>query len=203
MVTGLNHGSSVDEMNDVGVARCGEAVGDHQGGPVGDVVEEPAQPLGLGPRIHGRRRFVEQHNVGVAKERPRECQPLPFPKAEFSPAEPWPKHRIDALRASTDDVVSTSSAEGGTDSVRIGIVQQVAVRHVLAHSCAETQGHLEQDRYSSSQLSQRQVSQIDTIDLDSAALGIVESKEQLEQGALPRTVAPQQGDGGTRRGHQG
>ena len=78
MAAGFDDTAVFHDVNDIGAHGRGEAVGDDERRAADGELPETVQPVGLGPGVHRRGRFVEDDDGGLAQESPRQRNPLPL-----------------------------------------------------------------------------------------------------------------------------
>src|SRR5262249_48915238 len=85
----------------------------------------------------------------------------------------------------SNEIISPGRSGGRADR---GIVRGRSQSDVLAHGCVVTNRRLEQDRDRAAEVVDRELAKIEVIDGNRTRFRIVETSEQLHQGAFARVV---------------
>ena len=190
----LDDTALIHDHDEIGIANRGEPVGDHERGAPLHQLRDAAldQRLRLGIDVGGR--LVEDEHLGVAEQGARERDQLALSGREVRPAladldgqgrracpapgqrpvEPDPTHCVIQLR--------------------LGVV--LAEGDVLRERPREQDDVLRHDRDPLAQLRDGQLADVRPAEPDRAAVALVQPRQELDHGRLPRaTVWPR----GTRR----
>jgi hypothetical protein len=142
------------------------------------------------PGVEPGRRLVQQQHRGVADHRPGDREPLPLPARQHPAALPDPG--VVAVGQRADEVVRVGRDRGRDDVAlaRLGPPPE----DVVAHGAVEDQRLLQHRGEVAAQVGQRELTQVDPVEDDPAAVGVVEAQQQLGQGRLAGPASPDDGE---------
>src|ERR1700722_10661057 len=178
----------------VGHAHGREAVRYQYGDAIARQRAKMFEDLRLRARIHRRGRLVEHQDVRIsAHEGARQRDLLPLATGKFLPVlEPFPQLRAVATRQLLDEVRGAALLGRLLPALLVFEVALVAGTDVLAHQHLVAGEILEDHTDARAQRILAPLRQWQPIDQYAARIGIIEPREQLDQGGLARTVLTHQ-----------
>ena len=186
----LDDAAVLEHADAVGVAHRGEAVRDEDRRAVARGGEDAVEDLRFAAHVELRGRLVEQHDAGAelhGAQRARERDALPLAAREIGAAVVAAgQHRVEARRGSRRPADSSaarttsSGAPAGATLSRSG-----SSKRMKSWKTAVTRARHDVER---------QVAQIDAVDLDRARLRVVQPAQQLGERRLAGAVLPDDGE---------
>lgn len=187
------------DHNAVGALRGRQAVGNHQDGPVSARGAQGGLDEVLGDGVQRRGRLVEEQDLGVGDERPRDGHALPLPAREERPA--VADHRVVPVGL-RDDKVVRAGLGGRRDDQQPLPLRRVATARLVQAECdvlvdggVEQDGLLADDGHVAAQPFHRELVEAMPVKLDGAVLRVVKPLQQAEYGALSTARGPDQSGG--------
>ena len=172
----LDDAAALEHQDAGGVADGGEPVGDHEGGAVLHHLGQRGLHLGLGERIEGAGRLVEDEDRRILEQRARDRQALALAAGEHPSA--LARDGLEAFRVAVDDL-DDLRALAGAAHLLLGRIR-LADAQVLGHRAIEQQHFLEHDADVAAQSRQREPADIHAVDLDRAGLRIEGAVQQRQ-----------------------
>mmetsp|Transcript_36164 Transcript_36164/g.115824 ORF Transcript_36164/g.115824 Transcript_36164/m.115824 type:complete len:218 (-) Transcript_36164:136-789(-) len=164
-----------------------------------DVGAEAGHDLGLGFRVEGARRFVEEDDGGVLEEGPGEGDALLFAAAELEA--PFADEGFVAEGHGEDGLVD-GRGSSGADDVVVGF-REVAVSDVVGDGVVQEGGVLGHDAEEPPEFADGVVPDVGAVEGHAAGRRVVEAEQEPQEGALPAAAAPDDGHGLPRRDVEG
>src|SRR5579883_1988966 len=185
--------SLVQDEDPVGHAHGAEPVGDEQGRLAGAQARQVMEELGFGRRVQGRRRLVQDEDLGIPHEGAAERDPLPLAPGELlSFVEPAAQAGRQALGQGADDPVGAALARGSLDGRQIIGALDRPEADVLARGQLVAHEVLENGAKAPAQLLGREIAQIDAAPQDGPARGGIKTGEQFDERGLSGAVLSHQ-----------
>src|SRR4051795_2561562 len=186
----LDDPAVLQDDDQVGVADRREPVGDDEGRAAVQKPPQRALDLSFRADVDGARRLVEDQDLRVREQRPRERDQLTL--AERQPGTAFAELRLVAILEALDELVGADGARSGLDvlSRRAG----AAERDVLDDRSGEEESLLRDDAELPPQRRLRGVAKIGAVDRDAAVRRVVEAREQLRDRRLPRAGVADESD---------
>ena len=190
--------TAIDHDDAVGEAHGRQAVGDDEGGAPGGRALERFHHDALGVGVETGGRLVEDENGGVPQHGARDGKALLLPARERGPSL---RHlSVIALGEPPDELIRHGDVGRGDDLLLAG--SRTAKGDVLPQGPAEDEGVLQDQADLLAQRLQGVVPNVLAINQDRAPGGVVEARDQANQGALTGARGPDDGNLLSRRDRQ-
>lgn len=164
----------VHDVDAVGVADRGEAVGDDDHRAVGGEASQGALDGGLGLVVHGGGGLVEDHDRGVLEDRAGQGDPLPLSAGERGTA--FTDQGVVAVRQRRDEGVGLGHGSGPEHFLVRGC--EAAVADVVRDAAVEEERVLGDEADGVAQAVPPQVPNVLSVDQYPPGLGVLESHQQ-------------------------
>src|SRR5579883_2495323 len=175
--------SVLEDENLVGIADCGEPVGDDERGAAlrGGLERELQLALGFG--IERRTCFVEDHDRWILEQSAGDCQPLALAPGKRATA--FADHRCKPFALQGDESLSLRSFERLADLRRMRI--RLADFQILFDRPGKQHRLLEYDAYIAAKPRERHIANVGPVDLDASRLRIEDAVQEAERRRLAGT----------------
>ena len=195
MAAAFDDAAVLDDDDLVGHAHGGEAVRDQDGDAVGGQFAEVLEDRRFRLGVHRGGGLVQHQDVGArAHEGAGQRDLLPLSAGEFAAvAEPFAQLRIESAGQVVDKGRGHAPVGGVLPALAVLEVPDVADADVLAHPHLVAREVLEDHPDPLAQGGLVPFPQVATIEQDPALVGVVQAREQLDQGGLAGTVLADQG----------
>ncbi len=188
----------VDDQDHVGPADGAESVGYDEAGPPTHEPPEGLLNLYFRARVDAARGLVQDKYCGVCDQGPGDAYELPLSLADV--ARPLAELGLVAFGQAPYEAIRVCVL-GGLYALLVRGVQP-AVPDVIHHGAAEQEHVLEHDSQLPSQVVLLDLPDVAAVYLDAAVVDVVEPREQVHDGRLPRPCGAHEGDGLARLGLQ-
>ena len=160
-------------------------MGDHDRRPALHQRFQALHDLGLARSVETRRRLVEDEDRRIAKDRPRDRDPLSLPARE--PDAALPELGVVPVGQGLDECVRPRCLGRGHDRFPIDLD---AVGDVLGDRAREEDALLQDETHLIAQPLQRALADVSAVDHDPPVLRVVEAGDERRNGRLARAGAP-------------
>ncbi len=195
MAAGFHDAAVRHDVDPVGAHGRRETVRDHDGDPAPRCGVKSLEPVAFTPGIHGASRFVQKDDGRAPEEGAGKRDSLPFASAQLRAVVKPPAERVLVPAGQARD----NLIGGGRSGRRFDLSHRsgrsrIAQADVFRDRRVIADGRLEHDGDHAPELLNRQVAQIHTVNLDAAAVGVIQAAEELDQRALACAVRADQGN---------
>jgi len=185
----LGNRAILNHENLVGVANRRKPVRDDQRRTRGHRFVEGALHCGLALGVEVRRGLIEDHQVRCLQQEARQCNSLFLAARE--PIAPLAHHRGESERQRRDEVVDLGGAQRGVN-LFVGRVR-LREHQIRAQRVVKEVRVLRDDAHHGVERRRRRLTNVDAVDRDRPAVGVVEARDQHRNRRLTGATVANEG----------